>query len=413
MPLTQLKATRILGRYADQISQLLGTPVPSDLRVRVMPSAQYEARYPGTGAYSLAGNVIAMPDTAGDPRRLIAYEAAHQMAAGAGVYTQMGEHGLTGTKAGKASEALSGVVLQRLGLQPAGWAPNARQARFASLTPPQLRAVGQDLEAGTYTSIRDSIGGTVAAPNRPASGRNPGHTRNAGTNQRSGNNGALPTTQPAATAVLPPGQSAAFTQQLAALQSQYSQQLAAIKMQGGDIRAQRVSAFADIKANQIAGAVGAESSALQRGIVGSSADLGNRAGVVATAAGQRVDARSAAGSALAQLRVSQMQAGTDYSMGIAGVLADKAAAQQELANQRYQNGLIGQAISSYQDLYQAALKRLLARGKNPPGVDPRAGTVAGLLRPYGDPFGGKVEPQGQYYPQPVLPGVWATGGGLG
>jgi hypothetical protein len=186
---------------------------------------------------------------------------------------------------------------------------------------------------------------------------------------------------------------------MAALQSQYSQQLAAIKLQAGSVRSQRVAAFADIKANRVQGAVAAEGDALSRGIVGSSADLGARAGVVAEAAGARVDARTASGTALAQLRINQMQANSDYSMGIAGVMADKAAAQAELANSRYQAGLIGEAMSSFQDLYQAALKKLLARGKNPAGVDPRAGAAptGRLLRPYGAPFAGKVEPQGQYY----------------
>jgi hypothetical protein len=276
-----------------------------------------------------------------DLRSVYVHEATHALGIGAGTPTRHFEN---------MADASTYVLAP---YDNPGWAPRDAVVRLAN---------------------RQGLSPVATAPNRPKAGGNPGSKRNTGANARSGNNGLLPS-QPPATAVLPPGQSAAFTAQMAALQSQYSQQLAAIKLQAGSVRSQRVAAFADIKANRVQGAVAAEGDALSRGIVGSSADLGARAGVVAEAAGARVDTRTASGTALAQLRINQMQANSDYSMGIAGVMADKAAAQAELANSRYQNGLIGEALSSFDDLYQAALKRLLARGKNPAGVDPRAGAT--------------------------------------
>ena len=228
--------------------------------------------------------------------------------------------------------------------------------------------------------------GMAGQPNGPRQGRNGGHKRNAGTNQRSKNGGYLPSGAPP----LGPAQSQAFTAQMAALQNSYSNALAAIRAQGGEIRGQYQSGLADIKANRIAGTAETEGAALSRGIVGSSADLGGRAAVVAEASGARVDARMARNSALSALRVSEMQAGTDYQMGIAQVAADKAAAQAELANQRFEQDMLAQQ----QDTYQSWLKKILARGKNPNGVDPRAGTPDSQgstepIAPYGGQYSGK------------------------
>lgn len=227
----------------------------------------------------------------------------------------------------------------------------------------------------------------MGQPNGPRQGKNGGHKRNAGTNKRSKNGGAY--------AVLSPSQSQAYTAQLAALQSNYTNALASIKAQGGTIRAQAQSARADIKTQKIAGISETEGAAIERGILGSSADLGGRAAVIAEAAGQAVDVRTERNAAIAQLRAAQMQAQTDYQMGIAGVQADRAAAQQELANQRFQQDMLAQQTSTYQKY----LKKLLARGKNPAGADPRvaaaqgasgaAGAAPVTAAPFGD-YSGKI-----------------------
>ena len=261
-------------------------------------------------------------------------------------------------------------------------------------------------------AMAERRGDVATAPNRPKDGRGPGHRRNTGNNQRSGNGGAVPYT---GAPPLPPGQSAAFTGQMAAVQSQYTTALAAIRAQGGAVRGEFQGTMADIQAGRISGTVAAESNALQRGIVGSSADLGARAGVVANAAGQQVDARNAKLTALAGLRVSQMQAGTDYSMGIAGIQADKAAAQAELANQRFMNDMVANSMADYQKLYKDALQRILRQGKNPAGVNPLAGSVNNMNGP--NYLGGPAPEYGyDLYHTPGLGYVpptpqWQTGGG--
>ena len=212
-----------------------------------------------------------------------------------------------------------------------------------------------------------------------------------------------------ATAVLGPSQQSAYAGQLAALQAQYAQRVAALKVAGGGIRADRARAFADIRANRVQGAVAAEADALQRGIVGSSADLGARAGVVAEATNARVDARSLAAQQLAGNRVDMIGANTDFGLGVAGVIADKASAEAELANQRYMEGLIGAQTDTYQSLFKKYLARLIAAGKNPAGVSP----TASLSQPYGGPYSGKVEPRGVVLPSQGIVGDGTGPGGYG
>jgi len=279
-----------------------------------------------------------------DLRSLYVHEATHALGVGAAGYDNPGGH--------RRFENLADASTYLLAPKDdPGWQPRDAVLRLVE---------------------RQGLSPVATAPNRPSAGRDPGHKRNTGNQQRSGNNGQLPMQSPA-TAVLPPGQQSAFAAQLAALQSQYAQRVAALKVAGGGIRADRARAFADIKANRVQGAVAAEADALQRGIVGSSADLGARAGVVADAANAKVDARSMAAQQLAGLRVDQIGANTDFSVGIAGVIADKASAEAELANQRYMEGLIGAQTDTYQSLFQKYLQRLLAKGKNPAGTSPLAG----------------------------------------
>ncbi len=86
-----------------------------------------------------------------------------------------------------------------------------------------------------------------------------------------------------------------------------------------------------------------------------------------------------------------MQADTDYLAGNAGILASQAADQAELANQRYANDLIATQTANLTALTKKYYAMLVARGKNPAGVDPRAADFARANTPYGGQYYGKVE----------------------
>lgn len=195
--------------------------------------------------------------------------------------------------------------------------------------------------------------GPRGAPTRPG-----GRVRNTWMNQLS----------KATPPPLPPGAVASATSQMAALQQQYGAAVAGSRVAIGAARGTRKTALADIRANAIASMGASEGDALSRGIVGSSADLGARSGVLATAAGQKVDALNASAQDIALARIQEMQAQSDLNLGIAGVQSNLAAQQSELANQRYESDLLTTQQADFAAMYKAALAKLLARGKNPPGA---------------------------------------------
>lgn len=194
-------------------------------------------------------------------------------------------------------------------------------------------------------------------------------------------------------ALLSPSQTAAYAAQGAAAQDAYGQAIAAIRAQGGTIRGAYTSTLGDIRAQRIAGTAEAEGAALGRGIVGSSADLGSRAGVVAEAGAARTEARATRNADLSQLRLAEMQAGTTLQSSLAQLQLEKASALAEAKIAAFQND----EFDATQNLYRKLLAGIMAKGKNPVGADPRA-PLAQPLQPYPDPYSGKVESRGLYYP---------------
>ncbi len=176
--------------------------------------------------------------------------------------------------------------------------------------------------------------------------------------------------------LLGPSQTFGYAAQMANAQDAYTQALAAIRAQAGGIRGEYKGALSDIRAQRIMGAAETEGAAIERGIIGSSADLSGRAAVVAEAASAKIDARGARNSALGQLRLQQMQAQTTLNSNLLQIQADKRAAQAEKANQQFLEDQMASVQQDYDSMYQDILRRLLAKGKNPAGEDPRASLTA-------------------------------------
>jgi len=242
----------------------------------------------------------------------------------------------------KRAEHLADAARAVLGPNDPNWTPDAAAARAAERLDMGYQAPGP--KAGQHPGLR--------------------RLRNTGANAQS----------KVAAGVLSPTAAAGFSQQAVGLQQTYINALAAIKAQAAAAKGTAKSTFADIKAQRIAGTVGAEADAIGRGIVGSSSDAGARSAVVAEAGTARADAIAARNQALAQLKVSGMQAGTDLQLGLGQLATDKAAAQAELAAQRYQNDLFDTQQSNYQKLYKSILARLLAQRGNPGGGGPTVPT---------------------------------------
>ena len=297
--------------------------------------------------------------------------------------------GYTGA-AGKLIEPMADYARATLTHTP-GWTASPEVRQLLHMAPGAVRRMSTALANGTYKpGMYRRAEATVRQPNGPRQDPTTGRLDQAATNTRSKNGGFIPSGAPAIGA----SQSQALTQSLAAAQSSYMNALADIRAKGGSIRGQYQSAVADIRTKRIGDMAAAESGAIANGIIGSSSDLTNRAGVIAGAKGSRIDARTARSEAIGALQVQKMQAGTDYQTQLANISQQKAAAEADLQAQRFQNGLMAQQQASYQDLYQAALKKLLAQGKNPHGVDPRAGAGLAAANDRGGAPAGPWSPYG-------------------
>ncbi len=343
MNLTKV-ARRTEAKYGRDIAQLLGVP---------QRSVTYSLGQLNGAAAETRGQAITIDkdyfESKKDLRGAIVHELAHAYMA------------VPGNKVpSKWVEGTADYARAELTKTP-GWKPN-NQVRA-------LQRVGED-RARRFASLaaqgkfKEEL---VAYTNGPRAGRGSGRARTGGTNRRSKGGNANGAYAPP----LPPGQSWGFAQQIAALQQGYGATLAGIQAEVGAVKSQKLSALGDIREQRIAGAAAAESDALSRGIgVGSSAHLEAQGANIATAAGAKVDVRSQTSAALAALRAQKMGAQSDLMLGVAGVQADKAAAQAELANQRYMQDLIATQTESYQSLYKDALKKILAaKGRDPKGAD--------------------------------------------
>lgn len=189
MTLTQQEADRIQAKYEDKIAGYVGIPLPDDVNVIVLTQAEFDAKFPKDAGDPAAagGHTAYIVDTADLERakELITYETAHGMIFGQNMNagTTQGQHGLIGTPAGKASEALAGVIVNRLGLHPTGWTPKpGAQTKLNNLSDTQLTAAASSIADGSFTSVND-----IANADTPA-----GATGATGTSTDTGAGGNAP-----------------------------------------------------------------------------------------------------------------------------------------------------------------------------------------------------------------------------
>lgn len=154
-----------------------------------------------------------------------------------------------------------------------------------------------------------------------------------------------------------------YGDQLAAARFQYLQQLAALKAQRPQIGQQYGLAVTDARTAAVSNMASTVGQALDRGVTGSSADLQNRAGVIAER--QRAIANAQAERASAKLGLAQQAIGLrgDYYTTIAGI--QNAMAQEQMANtiMAFQNDQFDAMNQNYANILAAL--RAQKRGDRP------------------------------------------------
>lgn len=134
-----------------------------------------------------------------------------------------------------------------------------------------------------------------------------------------------------------PEMAAAWATQRAGMQSSYTATLAALAGQRKNIQARFRMDRAGIKADTITKAVAAEAQAVERGVLGGSADVKNRIAVKSAGAAALEAARLEKTQSISDNRQQQIQATYSLALGLAGIEGQEAAARatatvNELAN---------------------------------------------------------------------------------
>ncbi len=161
---------------------------------------------------------------------------------------------------------------------------------------------------------------------------------------------ALPSLDPASTAN--------YYSQLAGLYAGYQNQLIALKQQRIGARADFQAQAGQVRAQKITDLAGTENAAIERGVVGSSADLQGRADVRGAAEAGIQAAKRQKLETISGTRIAAQQAGIDYFMGVQGLEAQKLAQQQALLAQQLQQNLIISGQETQMDALKAIYESL-------------------------------------------------------
>lgn len=138
-----------------------------------------------------------------------------------------------------------------------------------------------------------------------------------------------------------PDAAAAFTQQLAALRQNYTSQLASLKGQRTNLQAAFEQQRVSLKGEEVSAMVAAEGQAVERGVLGGSADIKNRIGIASQTAAEIEAARLAKQQAIADTYQAALQVKTDYRIGLSNVEMARAAAIDAATNNAFINNAIG------------------------------------------------------------------------
>lgn len=172
-------------------------------------------------------------------------------------------------------------------------------------------------------------------------------------------------TNPGGMSALPPldpASTANYYSQLAGLYAGYQNQLQGLKLQRIGAKADFRDAAAGIRAQKIGDLASVENQQIERGLLGSSADLQQRTGVRAGAAAAIQTAKREKLMTIAGTRLEGQAAGINYFMGVQGLEAQKLAQQQTLLAQQLQQNLIVSGQESSMDVLQAIYESLTGGG---------------------------------------------------
>lgn len=193
--------------------------------------------------------------------------------------------------------------------------------------------------------------------------------------------------------VLGPQQALALNQQLQGLQTQYAGARALQQASIAGAKSQGILARQAARSGAVAAMGQQVNDSLSRGVVGGSADLQARAGVISDRNAQLAAANSTQAQAIAAAKANTLSALGDYYLGVGNVASDQAAQQAQMQIDMFQNDMLNTNLSSYNQL----LRRLLRQSGNGGGDGPSPGTVKRLIRdatgqvqygqtPYGKPL---------------------------
>lgn len=133
---------------------------------------------------------------------------------------------------------------------------------------------------------------------------------------------------------------AAWTNQRAGLQYSYKSSLAALAGQRKNIQSRFRLDQAAIEAQTVTQAVAAEGQAVERGVLGGSADVKNRIAVKAAGAAQLEAARMEKQQAIADTRQREIQARYELASGLATISTQEAVARSQATINEMANGNI-------------------------------------------------------------------------
>lgn len=142
------------------------------------------------------------------------------------------------------------------------------------------------------------------------------------------------------TALPDPGFIASYSSQLAALAQQYRTRLASLQQDKSLARSTYTQQLAQITGQEVGAAVSAEGQAVERGVLGGSADVKNRIAVKSQAELQQQEAAMRKQAALASIAESGMTASNQYMSALAALQAERAAATAGAQTTALYNGTI-------------------------------------------------------------------------
>jgi hypothetical protein len=126
----------------------------------------------------------------------------------------------------------------------------------------------------------------------------------------------------------------------------YLQQLALLKQQLAAAKVGKRDAFAEARAQRVAGMAGAVNTGLERGISGSSIDLGGRAAVVAEQAAAKQSALRAYQEQVSGVQMQQVDAAAQFAQLQASIANARAAERMAALQEQYYNGLYDPAADA-------------------------------------------------------------------